>query len=114
MINHTTAPENRKVNTAAIKLLVCCTHFLAHQYIPHTTKFDKFVDLVTSCGDEDLKHFLGKLLHILLRGPYVLKCYSIMADECTDVTAVEELSVFCHWREDGLLVEHFLKIIHFL
>ena len=38
--------------------------------------------------------------------------YSIMADECTDITTVEELSVFCRWEEDGLPVEHFLEIIH--
>ena len=35
-----------------------------------------------------------------------------MADECTDVTTVEKLSVFCRWEEDGLLVEHFLEIVH--
>ena len=34
-----------------------------------------------------------------------------MADECTDVMTVEELSVFCRWEEDGLLVEH-LEIVH--
>ena len=35
-----------------------------------------------------------------------------MADECTDVTTVEELSIFYRWEEDGLPVEHFLKIVH--
>ena len=34
-----------------------------------------------------------------------------MADECTDITAVEELSVFCCWEEDGTLVECFLDIV---
>ena len=24
-----------------------------------------------------------------------------MADECTDVTTVEDLSEFCRWEEDG-------------
>ena len=38
--------------------------------------------------------------------------YSIMADECTDIATVEELSVYCRWVEDGLPVEHFLEIIH--
>ena len=33
-----------------------------------------------------------------------------MADECTDVTTIEELSVFCRWVEDGQPVEHFLEI----
>ena len=35
--------------------------------------------------------------------------YSIMADECTDVITVEELSGFCRWEEDGLPVEHFWR-----
>ena len=34
-----------------------------------------------------------------------------MADECTDVTTVEELSIFFRWVEDGVLVEQFLEII---
>lgn len=38
--------------------------------------------------------------------------YSIMADECTNVTTVEELSIFCRWEEDGLPVEHFIEIVH--
>ena len=33
-----------------------------------------------------------------------------MADE-TDIMAVEELSVFCHWEEDGTPVECFLDIV---
>ena len=38
--------------------------------------------------------------------------YSIMADECTDVATVEEMSVFCHWEEDSVPEEHFLEIVH--
>ena len=36
--------------------------------------------------------------------------YSLMADECTDITTVEEPSIYCRWVEDGLPVEHFLDI----
>ena len=48
----------------------------------------------------------------------LLKCleqvsyYSIMADECTDISTVEEMSVFCHWEEKRIPEEHFLDIIH--
>ena len=38
--------------------------------------------------------------------------YSMMADECTHVTTVEERSVLCCWEEDGLPVEQFLEIVH--
>ena len=37
--------------------------------------------------------------------------YSLMADECTDIANVEELSVFCRWEEGGVPVECFLEII---
>ena len=45
--------KNRKV----IKALIRCTHFLAHQYIAHTTNFDKLIELVVSCGGKTLQTF---------------------------------------------------------
>ena len=44
----------------AIKALIHCTHFLARCHIPHTTNFDELVDLIISCGTEDLKGFLER------------------------------------------------------
>ena len=101
-------------NRAAIKSLIRCTHFLTRQHIPHTTNFDKLVDLVVACGGENLKHYLenaGKntmyTSHIpvvefvealgtwveefLLKRLKKASYYSIMADKCTDVTTVEKL-----------------------
>ena len=34
-----------------------------------------------------------------------------MAVECTDVTTIEELSIFFRSDEDGVPVEHFLEIV---
>ena len=34
-----------------------------------------------------------------------------MADECTDIATIEELSLFFRWAEDGEPVEHFFDII---
>ena len=36
----------------------------------------------------------------------------LMADECTDVATIEEMSVFCHWEEGGSPEEHFFEIVH--
>ena len=121
-------------NRTAIKSLNRCTHFLARNHIAHTTNFDKLVDLVVACGGESLKTFLetaGKkaqytsklavveffdaigtwveetLLKRLRQAPY----YSIMADECTDVSIIEELSIYCHWIENGEATEHFIEIV---
>ena len=46
--------QKRLQNRKAIKALIRCTHFLAHQHIAHTTNFDKLVELVVSCGGETL------------------------------------------------------------
>ena len=42
-----------------------------------------------------------------IRQPY----FGIMADECTDVTTIEELTICCHWVESGVLEEHFIEIL---
>ena len=34
-----------------------------------------------------------------------------MAEECTDVSTIEELSMFCHWVKNGSPVEHFMEIV---
>ena len=53
-----------------------------------------FIEAIGTWVDE----FQLKLLH---KAPF------FMADECTDITTIEELSVFCRWVEDGEPVEHF-------
>lgn len=47
------------------------------------------------------------LLSKLQQAPY----YALMADECTDVTTLEELSIFCLWVEHGQPVEHLIDIV---
>ena len=126
--------QEKLKNRMAIKALIRCTHFLARRHIPHTTNFDELVDLIVSCGAEDLKRFLeragknatytSKIAVVefveavglwaeecLLKRLHQASNFSIMADECTDVTTIEELSIFCHWVEDGQPVEHFLEIV---
>ena len=52
--------KHRLQSRKAIKPLIRCTHFLAHQHIAHTTNFDKLVELVVSCGGETLQTFLDR------------------------------------------------------
>ena len=42
----------------AIKSPIRCTHFLTRNHIAHATTFGDFVDLVVSCGGEDLGQFI--------------------------------------------------------
>ena len=43
----------------------------------------------------------------LLGAPF----FSLMADKCTDVATIEELSSFCHWVGNGSPVKHFIEIL---
>ena len=96
------------------------------------TNFDQIVDLIVSYGEEDLRKFLEKTgkngsyaskitvvefieavnlwaEESLLKHLHQASCFSLMADECTYLTTVEELSIFCRWIEDRVPVEHFLE-----
>ena len=124
----------RLKNRLAIKSLLRCTHFLAHNHIAHTTNIGDLVDLVVTCGGEDLKQFVdkaGKNAHYTSKDAIVdfvealgtwidesllarlqnARYFSFLADKCTDITTIEELSVGCLWVENGLPVEHFIEII---
>ena len=126
--------QERAKNRAAIKSLIRCTHFLTRQHIAHSTNFSKLVDLILSCGAQDLKVFTDNAAKnatytsraavvdfIEALGTWVeekvVQCihkasvFSLMADKCTVITTVEEFSVFCHWEESGTPVECFLDII---
>ena len=37
--------------------------------------------------------------------------FSIMAEECTDVTSIEEQTISCCWVESGVPEEHFIEIL---
>ena len=37
--------------------------------------------------------------------------YSSMANECTDVTTTEELTICCRWVESGIPEEHFIEML---
>ena len=50
----------------AIKSLLRCTHFLARNHIAHTTNFGNLIDLVVTCGGEDLKQFVDKAGKMLI------------------------------------------------
>lgn len=114
-------------NRSAIKSLIRCTHFLARHHIAHTTNFSGLVDLIVSCGCEDLRLFIERagrnavytskdavvefvatigqwVEKSLLKRLHQAQYFSLMADECTDITTIEELSVLCQWvKMDCLL-----------
>ena len=125
--------EQRIKNRKGIKALLRCTHFIARNHIPHTTKkFAALVDLIVTCG-EDLKQFTERCarnatytstdtisdflealglwveefqLKHLCKAPF---CSD--GDESTDIATIEVLSLFFRWAEDGETAEHFFDII---
>jgi len=89
------------------------------QHIAHTTNFSDLVDLVVSCGSENLKYFLekaGKNTTYTSKDAVIdfvekVEHFSLVADECTDISTIEELSVVIRRVENGLPVEHFIELV---
>ena len=117
-----------------IKALIRYTHFLAHQHIAHTTNFHKLVDLVVSCGGETLQTFLyrdgvysmytSKMAVVefvnalgtwveesLLERVHKAPSFSIISDDCSDVTTMEELTICCGWVENCVPEGHFIEML---
>ena len=115
--------QKRAQNRAALKCLILLTHFLNKEHVAHSTgKFEKLVDVVVRCGSQHLKQFLetaptnalytsrvAMVKFIESLGIWVeesilkllqkASMYSLMAEECADVSTVEELSVFAAGRK---------------
>ena len=53
-------------------------------------------------------YYGGSTVQSLRSSPY----FSILADECQDISTQEELSICCRWIVDGYPEEHFLDILH--
>jgi len=86
-----------------------------------TTNFSDLVDLVVSCGGENLKCFLEKagnnatyiskddfvetigqwIEENLPKRVHQAEYFSLLADECTDISTIEEFSVVICWMENG-------------
>ena len=129
-----TEAERRK-NRELIKMLTRSLYFLVKHRMPHTTTFEDLIMLQIDNGSEQLEthkrtcpsnatyvskatttELLSSISHCIEEGLLThLKSsqfISIMADESTDISSKEELSVCGRWLESGKPVEHFLGIIH--
>ena len=49
----------------------------------------------------------------LLKRLHKAPLFSILADECTDVTTIKELPFCCRWVESGVPEEDFIEILPF-
>ena len=115
--------------------LLRSVYFLAKNRIPHTTVFPNLLDLQVENGDSLLEWHMKqspknaqytskfgvgmlleaidtwlekKLLLSLKDSPY----FSILADECQDITSQEELSICFRSIVNGCPEEHFLTVLH--
>ena len=124
----TAAERNRSI----VLKLMRSIYFLAKNKIPHTTVYPNLIALQVANGDGLLEEHLTrgaqytskfsavmlletldawlerKQLQSLRSSPY----FSILADECQDISTQEELSICCRWIVDGYPEEHFLDILH--
>ena len=114
-----------------MKKLVRSLYFLVKHHIPHTTIFEDLFTLQIDNGDIKLKYYKDKCPHNATYESYstiveVLSSVSnileqkllcslkrkliLLADECTDISSKEVLSVCARWLHQNKPVEHFLGI----
>ena len=118
-----------------IMKLLRSVYFLAKNCLPLTTTFDDMIQLQIENGDEVLKQHVEsgplnaqytsnysvvtlldaidtwldkKLVSSLASSSY----FSVLADECEDISTAEELSICCRWITNGKPEEHFVTLLH--
>ena len=127
--------KEKALNQDVIKKLIRCVYFLAKNRLPHTTTYTELVDVVIECGGEAVRKFMAEasknatylsavrltqLIAViaewqekqLLERLQKASVLTILADESTDITTMEEMSICFRWVENGEAVEHFLEVIH--
>ena len=124
--------EDKLHNRDFIKKLIRSLYFLVKQHIPHTTTFEGLITLQIENDDIKLRNHrdnsprnatyesYATVLDLLSSISKVLErallssssvYFSLMADESTDVSSKEELSICARWEQGGKTVEHFLGIM---
>ena len=127
--------EQRVKNRAVLLQLLRSVYFLAKNRLPLTTIYKEVVQLQVENGDANLKQHLDQgprnaqyvlnfsvvmlmeaidtwLEQRLLQSLKESSHFTILADECEDITTAEELSICGWWVVNGRPEEHFLTILH--
>ena len=129
------AEERRAKNRNIVLTLLRSIYFLAKNRLSLTTTFDPLVQLQIANGDELLQQHVKegpqsaqctskfsavmlleainswldrKLIECLKSSTY----FSVLADECVDISTTEELSICCRWIVNGKPEKHFLRVLH--
>ena len=129
------AAEKRQKNRHVLLKLLRSVYFLVKNRIPHSTTYRQLVELQVANGDQLLEQHINqhplnaqytsrfsatmlieaidtwlerKLLQSLKSSP----CFTILADECQDITSQEELSICFRWLVNGCPEEHYLTTLH--
>ena len=127
------AEEQWKKNREIILILMRSIYFLAKNRIPHSTTYKELIEFQVRNGDKLLEKYLTtsnaqytskssarvlieafdiwferKLMCRLQESPY----FSILADECQDISTQEELSICVRWLVDRKQEEDFLMVLH--
>ena len=129
------AEAQRQMNRAVLLKLLRSIYFLTKSRIPHTTTFEDIIELQIANGDALLKQhveqgpsnaqYTSKFSSVslieaidtwierrLMSSSKSSPFFSLLADECQDVSTQEELSLCCRWVVDGHSEEHFMTILH--
>jgi len=127
--------KKKQQNREILLKLFRSVYFMVKNRIPHCSVYPQLIELQIANGDKLLEHHIKEnpanaqytskfsanmllesldtwldkqLIHSLQSSP----CFSILADECQDISSHEELSICCRWIVNGRSEEHFLDILH--
>ena len=128
------AEEEKKKNREIILKLLRSIYFLARNRIPHSTTYKELIELQVLNGDELLEKHLSEgpsnaqytprfSARVLIEAIDIwmerkLVCslqesfFSIVADECQNISTQEELPICGRWLVNWKPEEHFLMVLH--
>ena len=127
--------ERRQRNRGVLLKLLRSVYFLVKNRIPRTTTYTQLVELQVANGDQLLEQHINQhplnaqytsrfsatmlieaidtwLERRLLQSLKSSQCFTIMADECQDISSQEELSICFRWLVNGCPEEHYLTTLY--
>ena len=129
------AAEKRQKNRNMLLKLLRSVYFLVKNRNPQSTIYRQLVELQVTNGDQLLEQHINQhplnaqytsrysatmlieaidtwLERKLLQSLKSSHCYTILADECQDISSQEELSICFRWLVNGCPEEHYLTTLH--
>ena len=79
------------------------------EFVPQAAKNSSYTS--SAAVTDFLKAIVIRVDESLVNRLLDAQYFSLIANECTDIATIEELSIFGRWEGNGSPFEHFIKIL---